>query len=84
MKELINIRKKYEKVLNYINITWNLVDKGNHGVELTRELPGCKVQSIFNFGKNKIDIKADGKKILASNIEKNEIAPGGFIITVTD
>ena len=84
MKDLIAIRKKYSKVLNYSNITWNLVDKGNHGVELTRELPGCKVQSIFNFGKNNIDVKVDGKKILASNIGKNEIAPGGFIITVTD
>ena len=84
MKDLIAIRKKYSKVLNYSNITWSLVDKGNYSVELIRELPGCKVQSIFNFGKNNIDVKVDGKKILASNIEKNEIAPGGFIITVTD
>ena len=42
------------------------------------------MQSIFNFGKNNIDVKVDGNKILASNIEKNEIAPGGFIIAVTD
>ena len=84
MKDLIAIRKKYSKVLNYSNITWSLVDKGNYSVELIRELPGCKVQSIFNFGKNNIDVKVDGKKILASNIGKNEIAPGGFIITVID
>lgn len=44
--------------------------KGNYSVELIRELPGCKVQSIFNFGKNNIDVKVDGKKILASNIGK--------------
>ena len=54
-----------------------LIESGRVTIDNVKATMGTKV------AKGQI-VKVDGKKILASNIEKNEIAPGGFIITVTD
>ncbi|KAF1305317.1 alpha-glycosidase [Enterococcus saccharolyticus] len=80
VKELIAIRKDYQKVFSEGKMIWQSVSEETGEIIFTRELDGVVIQGIFNTGSEVYTIKDTGEVLLANGVAEAKIAPKGFIL----
>ncbi len=84
-KQLVALRKEYQSILSYGNLTFETLDNEAKYIEFTRQTTNGKVKGFFNKGNQEQLVSGDLEILMSQNIEKTEkgyiIKENGFIVS---